>query len=1248
MAETAVANTPPNHPNRLHLLVILGVSLGRRIDRTGSAEDHNRTIEVAVEVAEEFLKITPPGHPDRAGRLMDLGTWLSKRFERTQAIEDLNRAIEAISMAVDAVEATANDHTQLPGWLSNLGTQLSERFERMGMVEDIARAVEVVELALAIAPPDHPDRVKWLNNLGDLFGMQFQQTREIDLNRAIEVAEMAIAATPLDHPGRAISLDKLGIWLGRRSEHTGAMDDINRAIEAADMALKAAPLNYPGRFHYLNNLGIQLSRRYKQTGAIDDLNRTLEVAEMAVTATPSDHPQWDGMLNNLGNWLSLRFERTGAIDDLNRAIEVVGVAAATTSSAVLLYTLGTLLESRSEWSGSIDDLNRAIDALDMAVATTPAEHPDRITMLDGLGVSLSKRFDRTGSIDDLNRAVEVGDMAAVATSLDSPDRAYYLNNLGLSLNRRFGHTGAISDLDRAIEVADMAVAATPPYHIARAGHLNSLGCLLGRRFQWTGAIDDLNRAVTVANMAVNGIPSDHTDRGGCLHSLGNWLGMRFERTESMDDLNRAIEVIDLAVAIASPSHSDRASWLNSLGVQLGRRFQRTGAIDDLNRAIEAADMAVAAIPSDHTDRAGLLNNLGIWLGRRFKLDGTINDLNRAIELGDMAMAVAPPDHPDRASQLKNLGDWLGTRFEWTGDRKDIERSLCSFKEGWSCQNAQPSSRIELARSAAKLLALESNWEESSFYLQEAVKLLPKISPRSLDNTDKQHMLGQFAGLASMAAATSLNAGKEAHHALEPLELGRGIIAGLLFEMRTDISDLEQQHPKLAEEFEFLRDKLDSPTSNTGLLKSADNMLPPESQINRRREAGQKFDEVLAKIRAQPGFHNFLLAPTADELMAAADSGSIVTINVSPYRCDAFIIERHQIRVLELPDLSVKEIEEKVQYLRSNGITSKILEWLWDVAASPILEALGLHQPPSDDNWPHVWWILAGALSHLPLHAAGRHAKGYTETVLDRVMSSYSSSIKALIYGRRHSNRKSTGPASDHALLVAMRETPGLSADSNLPFAAKEVAMLSHLCPSPQLKSVQPQRRKKDVLAHLRTCKIFHFAGHGESNPLEPSRSCLLLEDWKDDPLTVGDFRDHWLQENSPFLGYLSACSTSANKAEKLVDEGIHLVSGCQLAGFRHVIGTLWEVSDKHCVDVAKILYETLRDEGMTDIALYRGLHRAVRALRDRRIDWTPWRWVGGNEDDITRQERDAKLFYEGNNTRQEGPQYWAPYIHFGV
>jgi tetratricopeptide (TPR) repeat protein len=896
----------------------------------------------------------------------------------------------------------------------------------------------------------------------------------------------------------------------------------------------------------------------------------------------------------------------------------------------------TRLAENYQQTRVMKDLDEAIRLTSQAIfemLSTP--HALLLPSLNNIGRMLGRRFERTENLDDINRAIEFTNIAVDILPSDHPDQVALLGNLGTWLGRRFGRVGAIEDLNRAIEVTDIAVAGTviPPSHPDRSALLNNLGSWLGRRFERVGMTEDLNHAIEVTEKAVESTPLDHSDRAGRLNNLGMWLGSRFERAGTIEDLNRAIEVTEMAVTVISPGHFDRAALLNNLGSWLSRRFESTGDIKDLNRAIDVTNLAVTITTSGSPDQGAQLNNLGSLFGIRFQQTKALEDLDSAIKFTAMAVAATPSDRPDRADILLNLGSWAGTRFTLTEDPPDIEASVLCFREGWNCQNARPSIRITLARHAATILASQSNWEESSRFLEDAVKLLGVVSPRSLENIDKQHMLEDFAGLASMAAAIALKAGKEPYHALEVLELGRGVITGLLMEIRTDISDLKQDYHEIAEEFESLRDELDSPVNGRALPTSSSNSSSAILRVNRRREVGQKFDEVVATIRAQPRFKNFLLPPTADELMTAANPGPIVVVNISSYRCDAFIIEHHQIRALELPSLSLEEVEEKVRELRSCGITSSTLKWLWDVAAGSILEALGFQQPISDDNWPHIWWVLTGALSHLPLHAAGLHNIGSTETVVDRVMSTYSSSVKALIYARRHSIQNPAGPVPEHALLVAMRETPGLSINPILPFAEGEVEMLKGLCLSLQLKSVEPQRLKRDVLASLRSCKIFHFAGHGQSNPSEPSQSCLLLEDWKYNPLTVGDLRDHRLQDNSPFLGYLSACSTSANEADRLIDEGIHLVSACQLAGFRHVVGTLWEVSDRYCVDVAKNLYETLRDEGMTDVAVCRGLHRAITVLRDR--------------DNETRAEgRDAKLL--GGRKEQGKPLYWVPYTHFGV
>ncbi|KAL8366673.1 hypothetical protein RB595_010506 [Gaeumannomyces hyphopodioides] len=750
-------------------------------------------------------------------------------------------------------------------------------------------------------------------------------------------------------------------------------------------------------------------------------------------------------------------------------------------------------------------------------------------------------------------------------------------------------------------------------------------------FTRTRSTEHLEQAIQRTEGWIAVTAADHPDRARRLRILDMMSAEMSQRRLVFQDLMSMLSGI--SQGLTHNEASIQIGLLSGQAARLAEKYQHTGSVRDLNEAIRIMEQAI--------DMAGryispaMLSNLGVMLGTRFERTGSMNDLDRAVDVTTKAVDATPQNHPDRAGRLNNLGNWLGRRFERTGSMDDLDRQLSSYREGWSCRTAPPSTRIRLARHAAGILISQPNWGEASLLLQEAVNLLPTVSPRSLKHTDKQHMLADFAGLASMAAATSLNAGKEADHALQLLELGRGVIAGLLMDMRGDISDLEQKHPILADEFVSLRDELDSPVDSPTVPSSGDNTSSWESQAKRRREADQKFSELITRIRAQPGFHNFLLPPTADELMAAADPDPIIVVNLSTYRCDAFLIQRDRIRVLELPRLKVTEVQKRARDLRPSSFNlTPLLEWLWDVLSCPILEALGFENPVSDDNWPRVWWIPTGPLSQLPLHAAGYHMRGSSETVLDMVMSSYTSSIKALLFGRRHHVREPAGPRSNQALLVAMRETPGLS---TLRYAVAEVDMLDGLCPSLQLTPIKPTLHKDDVLNNLRASRIFHFAGHGQSDPVEPSQSCLLLEDWKTNPLTVGDLRDQRLQENLPFLGYLSACSTGANKVDKLADEGIHLISAMQLAGFRHVVGTLWEVSDEHCVDVAKVFYQTLRDEGMTDVTVCRGLHRAVRALRDGQIG---------------RNQKARKGFSAGsespNTERSLKNMYWIPYVHFGV
>lgn len=229
----------------------------------------------------------------------------------------------------------------------------------------------------------------------------------------------------------------------------------------------------------------------------------------------------------------------------------------------------------------------------------------------------------------------------------------------------------------------------------------------------------------------------------------------------------------------------------------------------------------------------------------------------------------------------------------------------------------------------------------------------------------------------------------------------------------------------------------------------------------------ELDKLIDEIHEQAGYENFALAPNITRMQVAASYGPLVLINVSDYHCDAIIIEQHQIRSLFLPNLTSIDVVAKSD--RDDPGSPNILEWLWNAITNPILDALGFMQPPSDENWPPVWWITTGLLSKFPLHASGRHSKDSTDTVLDRVISSYSSSLRAIIQGRSDRDPELTLPTSAHVLLVAMEHTPGYP---DLPFAPKEIAMLHNLRKSMALTPLEPRRHKQDILSHLAQFKIF--------------------------------------------------------------------------------------------------------------------------------------------------------------------------------
>lgn len=254
---------------------------------------------------------------------------------------------------------------------------------------------------------------------------------------------------------------------------------------------------------------------------------------------------------------------------------------------------------------------------------------------------------------------------------------------------------------------------------------------------------------------------------------------------------------------------------------------------------------------------------------------------------------------------------------------------------------------------------------------------------------------------------------------------------------------------------------------------------------------------------------------------------------------------------------------------------------------------------------------------LPIHAAGYHDLGPQKNALDRVISSYASTIKSLLFARKKSRRAFNDPQK--MMLVGMPRTAG---KTDLPGVDQEVKELENLFSAQIPTTIFQSPTRETVLKELRKFEIVHFACHGDSNLFNPTQSCLYLSDG---PLTVSDVTS--LNIQSCQLAYLSACHTATTKEVRLLDESINISYAMQLAGFPSVIGTLWQVNDASSAEIAKEIYGCmLEGSGKLDVRRSaEGLHKSIRRLRDKT------RRVSGFSKELPND-----------------PLVWAPYIHLGA
>jgi tetratricopeptide (TPR) repeat protein len=1185
-----------------------------------------------------LLEHADPDNDQYGVHLLHLGTVLYMRYE---VLGDVNALLQAIGLWSRAARVTPAGHPSGLVIRANLAIALARRHELTRSANDLRTAFEACLLALR-EPLTTAERDGLMGLLAPL--LRDRVLRAEAEHRWDDV--LAAGRAVLDFPElRSYAREAVADGLEKRYTMGADRADLDEAIRQWTALQREVPDIYTAqeRAYVTMRRANAYWLRYQHEQRPDDLDVVVDAHEQALAFISDDDSilRLD-LLHKLAIALLQRLERQPTADDVERAVTVIRVGLADQDSlqasphfrAVLTRALPQALWHRYVLARRPEDLDEAAELL-RSVAVRGVSSGNGVLSFGWLATKVHRARYRAGQgLDALREAVAACREALDAAPDVHPARPGMLVQLGMSLVYLYAHTGDLAALDEAVDRAREAVQAVgEDQHHGPAGvnALYLLGAALAERGA-TGSLDDLNDAVRTLRRLHATAPAIRTRE---LHGLGSALKRLFDRTRDSTQLDEAVDLLRRAVELCEPDESEESIVLSELSSALLRRYDHSGGPADLDEALVYARRAADAVPvNDPVALPTLTSLVGALLEERRRNPERV-DMGDLVALCRRVVDLAPPDHAALGMFQYNLGiahkeqaeatepDALFRALSELNDRTmvpfSIVEAVAALGRAARSETLAASHRIRAAHAAA-VTFYPLDVLAACRLLEYAVELIPLAASRRIARADQQHAVKDHSALVTFTAAAVLDAGEQrcpdvpnlpllphaARNALQSLEQGRTVLLSQMLDTRGDISDLRRSHPGLADRFVHLRNLLDSEDDGT---------------LDRPR-AATELKATIEKIRSLEGFASFARPPELEALLATAEAGPIVVFNCDETRCDALLVTSGGVRHLPLPHLTHAELTSQADLFHdtlavvadletdwraqreAQRTLSSILGWLWDVAAEPVLLALGIG-PGSGRGGepPRVWWSPGGLLGSLPLHAAGHHAEsagGGDRTVLDRVVSSYTPTIRALRHARRP---RPAGGEPGRSLIIAMPATPGAPP---LFGASEEAAAVAAVLPNPTV--VTGAATRAAVLAGLSDARVIHLACHAVTDAVDPSRSRLLLRDHETSALTVAGVASVTLERAE--LAYLSACQTTHIAASDLLDEAIHLTSAFQLAGFRHVVGTLWKVDDVISATVAKGFYASLSDaEGLHCARSAAALRTSVLALRDE-FPGTPSLWAG--------------------------------------
>ncbi|CAE6402616.1 unnamed protein product [Rhizoctonia solani] len=1133
------------------------------------------------------------------------------------SLDNIASGIQRISTQLSRMD---DDHPRMPFFLSALAAAHDMRYNLIGEKDDINKAIEWGFTSLLLTPDDSPSLPDLLVNLGRCHAKRFEQFAGSleDIAQSIEYTLAAVSLTSEVNPKLPALLADLGECYKKRFRRTGDPKDLNKSIEHESRGLALAPEGYPYLLLQLVKLGESYTDRYDHTGEMDDLKKAIQYGSRALSMTPPGHPDLSRQLDHLGLSHRKQFERLGEPNDLEKAIEYGSRALRLTPDgdrtlSRRLANLGVSYSVRYRRFGELIDLEKAIEHESRALALNPSS-PGRLT---NLGAFYYYRFQRLGNVDDLEKSIEYGSRALELTLNDHPELPSRLANLGLSYNHRHQRLGNLNDLEKAIEYGTRAVALTPDSLPHLTTHLTSLGISHSSRYNYLGEMKDLEKSIEYESRALALTPDDHPELANQLSNLAQSYSARFKRLKKLEDHKKAFEYGSRALALTLQDDPSLASRLSNIGLLYRDQFQLLGQQEDIDKSIAYQVRALALTPEGQQDLPSRLASLGLSHVLRFLSLRERDDIEKSIQYASRAVALNPDGDPKLSIQSFGLAGSYVLRYHSTGDASHLEEALKYYRLAIHSPGGTPREKFTYAFMWAKLSSEYNSFDPIEAY-QTTMDLLPQFIWLGATNNQRYSDLSSAAALAVHAASAAIASSKHAL-ALEWLEHARCVVWNQSLMLRSPLEELHSAHPDLASRLRKVSYQLHSAASESQEFRALSTGTMTQEQIaQEHRRLASEYNDLVAQARMLPGFGDLLRPVKSKNLIRAARNGPVAVINCDDDRCDALMIlpEHETIHHIALPNFNANKARharsELVESLRDKGIRERgfrrleepgkranfgnVLAILWNDVVKPILDWLG-YTCNHAGEMPHITWCPTGALSFLPLHAAGDYNQPQSKT-FDYVISSYAPTLTSLL----SLTSSSLGPGS-RVLGVGLQFTPGhnplLGTAGELSSVRTHIESMANYT-----QLVDSQATTMAVLDAMDKHDWIHIACHAHQNIVDPTKSGFYMHDGTLDLASI----NRRLFKNKG-LAFLSACQTATGD-ERLPDEAIHLASGMLMAGYSSVIATMWSVFDDDAPLVADRVYAQLMKTGKVGNGeAGRSLHNAVAELRNKVGEKKFERWV---------------------------------------